>query len=212
MPRAPKVAIVIYTMYHHIAQLAEAVKAGIEAVGGKADILQVPETLPEEVLTKMYAPAKPNYPILTLEKFAEYDGWVFGIPTRYGAMPAQWKTFWDSTGKLWQTGQLFGKYAGTFVSTSGPGGGQETTALTTLTTFTHHGINYVPLGYGFSNAAGEACFALLSNVDEVHGGSPWGAGTFTGSTGARQPTPLEKKLANMQGEHFWKTLSKVNFN
>lgn len=138
----------------------------------------------------MYAPAKPNYPILTLEKFAEYDGWVFGIPTRYGTMPAQWKvtpccdmissttrvntfvkTFWDSTGKLWQTGQLFGKYAATFVSTSGPGGGQETTALTTLTTFTHHGINYVPLGYGYSNAAGEACFALMSNVDEVHGGT-----------------------------------------
>jgi len=211
MPRAPKVAIVIYTLYHHIAQLAEAVKVGIEAAGGRADILQVPETLPQEVLEKMYAPPKPDYPVLTVEKFAEYDGWVFGIPTRYGTMPAQWKTFWDATGKLWQTGQLFGKYASTFVSTASSGGGQETTAMTMLTTFTHHGINYVPLGYGYSNEA-DKCFQLLTNLDEVHGGSPWGAGTLAGPTGARQPSPLEKKIANLQGEHFWKTLSKVNFN
>jgi len=212
MGRAPKVAIVIYTMYHHIAQLAEAIKEGIEAVGGTVDILQVPETLSPEILAKMYAPAKPDYPILTLDKFAEYDGWLFGIPTRYGSMPAQWKTFWDSTGGLWQSGKLFGKYAGTFVSTAGPGGGQETTAYTSITTFTHHGINYVPLGYGYKNAAGEACFEKLSSVEEVHGGSPWGAGTFASPTGTRMPTPFEKKIANMQGEHFWKTLSKVNFD
>jgi NAD(P)H dehydrogenase (quinone) len=150
---------------------------------------RVPETLSPEILAKMYAPAKPDYPILTLDKFAEYDGWLFGIPTRYGSMPAQWKvrfyynslvhqhqyryivkTFWDSTGGLWQSGKLFGKYAGTFVSTAGPGGGQETTAYTSITTFTHHGINYVPLGYGYKNAAGEACFEKLSSVEEVHGG------------------------------------------
>jgi NAD(P)H dehydrogenase (quinone) len=104
-------------------------------------------------------------------------------------MPAQWKvslyfnsaisdaninslvkSFWDSTGPLWQSGKLYGKYAGTFVSTSGPGGGQETTAYTSMATFTHHGINYVPLGYGYKNAAGEACGEMLSSIDEVHGG------------------------------------------
>ncbi|KAF8239973.1 NADH-quinone oxidoreductase [Tricholoma matsutake] len=212
MSRAPKVAIIIYTMYGHIGKMAEAVKAGIVAAGGQADILQVPETLPQEVLTLMHAPAKPDYPVLTLDKFTTYDGFVFGIPTRYGMMPAQWKAFWDSTGGLWQAGALFGKYASTFVSTSTAGGGQETTHMTTLTTCAHHGINYIPLGYSFKSSAGDSCFTLATNVDEVHGGSPWGAGTFASATGARQPSALELRMAEMQGEHFWKTISRVRFD
>jgi NAD(P)H dehydrogenase (quinone) len=200
----PKVAIVIYTMYGHIAKMAEAVKAGVESAGGKATIFQVPETLPQEVLTKMYAPAKPDYPVFTLEDFTKFDAFLFGIPTRYGTMPAQWKSFWDSTGGLWQTGALYGKYASIFVSTAGPGGGQETTALNTMSTLVHHGIIHVPLGYAHS-------FAQIANLDEVHGGSPWGAGTFSKSDGSRQPTALELEIANIQGKTFWNTVSKVNF-
>ncbi|GLB38995.1 putative candidate Quinone reductase [Lyophyllum shimeji] len=201
----PKVAIVIYTMYGHIAKMAEAVKAGVEEAGGSATIFQVAETLPQEVLTKMYAPAKPNYPVITLEEFVKYDAYLFGIPTRYGTMPAQWKAFWDSTGQLWATGALYGKYASIFVSTAGPGGGQETTALNTMSTFTHHGIIHVPLGY-------KHCFAEISNLEEVHGGGPWGAGTYAKSDGSRQPSELELKIASTQGKVFWNTVSRVNFS
>ncbi|KAG6850071.1 ubiquitinated histone-like protein Uhp1, partial [Blastosporella zonata] len=125
----PKVAIVIYTTWGHIAKLAEAVKAGVEAAGGSATIFQVPETLSADILAKMHAPAKPNYPVIDLEEFVKYDAYLFGVPTRYGMMPAQWKAFWDSTGGLWGTGALWGKYASIFTSTAGPGGGQESTAL-----------------------------------------------------------------------------------
>ncbi|KAG5652639.1 Minor allergen Alt a 7 [Sphagnurus paluster] len=160
----PKVGIVIYSMYGHIAKLAEAIKIGIESAGGHAKIFQVPETLPQEVLTKMYAPPKPDYPVIDLEEFAKYDAYLFGIPTRYGTMPAQWKTFWDATGQLWSAGALYGKYASAFVSTGGVGGGQETTVLSSLSVLTHHGIIYVPLGYA-------RCFKQLSSVSEVRGGT-----------------------------------------
>ena len=104
---------------------------------------RVAETLPEEVLAKMHAPPKKDIPIVKPETLEQYDGFLLGIPTRYGSLPAQWKTFWDSTGKQWQTGGYFGKYAGVFVSTGGLGGGQEVTALAALSTFAHHSIIYV---------------------------------------------------------------------
>ncbi|KAF7968711.1 hypothetical protein HWV62_29618 [Athelia sp. TMB] len=201
---APKVAIVIYTMYGHIAKVAEAEKKGIEAAGGSATIFQVPETLPQEVLTKMYAPAKPDYEVITPEKLATFDAFLLGIPTRYGSFPAQWKSFIDSTGGLWASGALWGKYVGLFVSTAGLGGGQESTAIAALSTFAHHGLIYVPLGY-------KHAFAQLTNLTEVHGGSPWGAGTFASSDGSRQPSALELEVAEIQGKSFYETVNKVKF-
>ncbi|CAG89482.1 DEHA2F17006p [Debaryomyces hansenii CBS767] len=198
---AQKVAIIIYSMYHHIATMAEEVKRGIEAAGGSADIYQVPETLSEEVLTKLHAPAKPNYPIATNETLTSYNAFMFGIPTRYGNYPAQFKAFWDATGSLWAQGALAGKIAGIFVSTGTPGGGQESTAMNALSCLTHHGIIYVPLGYA-------NCFAQLANLEEVHGSSPWGAGTFAGADGSRQPTKLELEIAHIQGKTFYQTASK----
>mmetsp|Transcript_9132 Transcript_9132/g.9028 ORF Transcript_9132/g.9028 Transcript_9132/m.9028 type:complete len:201 (+) Transcript_9132:110-712(+) len=198
---APKVAIIIYSMYHHIATMAEEVKRGVESAGGSADIYQVPETLSEEVLAKLHAPAKPNYPIATNDTLVEYDAFLFGIPTRYGNYPAQFKAFWDATGGLWAKGALAGKIAGIFVSTGTPGGGQEATAMNALSVLTHHGIIYVPLGYANS-------FAQLSNLEEVHGSSPWGAGTFAGADGSRQPTKLELEIAHIQGKTFYQTASK----
>jgi len=201
---APKVAIVFYSMYGHIKTLAEAEKAGLAKAGIEADIFQIPETLPQEVLTKMHAPPKSDYPIITPVILATYDAFLLGIPTRYGNFPAQIKAFWDSTGQQWGTGGFYGKYAGVFVSTAGPGGGQESTAIAAMSTFTHHGIIYVPLGYA-------KCFAQLSNLEEVRGGSPWGAGTFAASDGSRQPTALELEVATIQGEEFGKRVSKVSF-
>jgi NAD(P)H dehydrogenase (quinone) len=197
----PKIAIVIYSMYGHIVKLAEAEKAGIEAAGGTATIYQIPETLPQEVLTKMHAPAKPDLPIITPEILASHDAFLCGIPTRYGNFPAQWKAFWDSTGQLWASGALAGKFAGVFISTAGHGGGQESTALASMSTFIHHGINFVPLGYALA-------FGQLTNLTEVHGGSPWGAGTFAGPDGSRQPSALELEIATIQGKGFYTTVAK----
>jgi len=201
---APRIAIITYSMYGHINILADAVKEGIESAGGSATRYQIAETLPQEVLTKMHAPAKTDLPIATPETLTEYDAYLFGIPTRYGNFPAQWKTFWDATGQLWASGALAGKYAGVFISNSSPGGGQESTAIAVQSTLAHHGILFVPLGYKDS-------FHLQSNLEEVHGGSPWGSGSFTGPTGARLPSPLEKEIANIQGKRFYETVSKVSF-
>jgi len=201
---APKIAIIYYSTYGHIRTLASAVQKGIVAAGGSVDVYQVPETLPAEVLSKMGAPPKDNsHPIASADTLTKYDAFLFGVPTRYGNQPAQWRAFWDGTGGLWAAGALQGKYVGIFFSTGSPGGGQETTALNSLSTFTHHGLIFVPFGYKDHQAQ-------LMNLDEVHGGSPWGAGTFAGS-GARQPTKLELELAELQGKGFYSTVAKVNF-
>ena len=132
----------------------------------------IPETLPTEVLQKMYAPA-PDAGVreMTPELLEGFDAVLFGIPTRYGNFPAQWKAFWDKTGGQWSTGKFWGKHAGLFVSSGTQGGGQESTYIAAMSTLTHHGWIYVPLGYKFT-------FPLLAELDEVRGGSPWGAGTF----------------------------------
>ncbi|KAI2622381.1 putative benzoquinone reductase [Hypoxylon sp. NC1633] len=200
---APKIAIVFYSMYGHIRKLAEAEKAGIEKAGGTADLFQIPETLPQEVLTKMYAPGQPtDITVLsdptTLES---YDAFLIGIPTRFGNFPAQWRVFWDQTGKQWQSGGFYGKMAGLFLSTASLGGGQESTALAAMSTFAHHGIIYVPFGYA-------KAFGTMADLSEVHGGGPWGAGTLTGPDGSRQPSEKEILIAETQGAEFYKTVAK----
>ncbi|KAG8766906.1 Minor allergen Alt a 7 [Ceratobasidium sp. 428] len=201
---APRVAIVFYSLYGHIFKLAQAQKAGIESAGGTAELFQITETLPKDILTKMHAPEKPAVPEFAPADLKKYDAVLFGVPTRYGNMPAQWKAFWDATGGLWAEGALHGKYAGLFVSTGTPGGGQEVTALSCLSTLTHHGFCFVPLGYKHS-------FGQLANLNEVRGGSPWGAGTFAGADGSRQPSALELEIATIQGKTFYETVSKVSF-
>jgi NAD(P)H dehydrogenase (quinone) len=121
----------------------------------------------------MHAPAKDaTIPVADAKTLEAYDAFLFGIPTRYGNFPAQWKAFWDTTGGQWASGGYWGKYAGVFVSSGTMGGGQESTVIAAMSTLTHHGIIYVPLGYKTS-------FPILGNVSEVRGGSPWGAGTFS---------------------------------
>ncbi|TFK96015.1 1,4-benzoquinone reductase [Pterulicium gracile] len=208
-------------MYGHIAKMAEAVKAGVGSAGGSATIYQIPETLSDDILAKMHAPAKPDYPVIKPADLTQYDAFLLGVPTRYGNFPAQWKvrgsfqlflldifsrlswqSFWDATGGLWASGALLGKYAGVFVSTGTPGGGQETTVISTLSTLAHHGIIYVPMGYG-------EAFHILSNLSEVRGGSPWGSGTFSAGDGSRQPSELEIQLAIHHGKYFYNTVKKA---
>ncbi|CUS21019.1 LAQU0S02e03906g1_1 [Lachancea quebecensis] len=191
-----KIAIITYSMYGHIDTLAKSIQKGVQAAGGQADLFRVEETLPEEVLEKMSAPSKPDIPIATTQVLEEYDAFLFGVPTRYGNVPAQWAAFWDQTGGLWVKGALQGKPAGLFVSTGSYGGGQEITIKTCMTYLVHHGLIYIPLGY-------KNVFAELSNVEEIHGGSAWGAGTLAGADGSRQPSELELRMAVAQGKSFY---------
>lgn len=161
------------------------------------DMTRIDETLSQEILTKMHAPGKSQYPVLEPNDLLEYDAVLFGIPTRYGNFPTQWKAFWDKTGDIWVSGGYWGKHVGLFVSTGTQGGGQESTALASMSTLTHHGMVYIPLGMLIRSSEDsrdesilthvhtlgyKSVFAQLSNLDEVHGGSAWGAGTFAVST------------------------------
>jgi len=158
------------------------------------DIYQVPETLPQEVLTKMHAPPKTSHPVLTdPDILTQYDGFIFAFPTRYGRAPAQISAFFDSTGGLWMKGALVGKFATVATSTAGQHGGQESTGFTTLPFFVHHGINYVPLGYSHPD---------LQVLTEVSGGTPWGASTIASGDGSRQPSEIELRIAEHHGKHF----------
>lgn len=191
-PAKAKVLVVYYSLYGHVAQLADQIAEGAKSTGAQVTVRQIAETLPAEVLAKMGAPPKRDIPIATADDLAAADAIFFGIPTRFGAASAQVKALLDSTGQLWAKGALVGKVASVFFSTATQGGGQETTALTFLTQFVHHGMIYVPIGYSSP---------LLFNMDEIHGGSPYGAGTFAGPTGSRQPSKLELDVANHQGKH-----------
>ncbi|KAG9311534.1 putative 1,4 benzoquinone reductase [Chiua virens] len=197
----PRVAIVIYSLYGHISKLAEAVKTGVSNAGGSATIYQIQETLSEDILKLVKAPPRPDYPVLLPDDLVNFDAFLFGVPTRYGNFPVQWKAFWDATGPLWSKSALAGKMCGVFVSTGTQGGGQEVTISNTLSTFVHHGMIYVPLGY-------KHAFPQLSNLTEIHGGSSWGAGTFAGTDGSRQPSPLELEIASLQGKGFWEIVGK----
>jgi NAD(P)H dehydrogenase (quinone) len=189
-----KINIVIYSLYHHIAKMAESAKAGIESTGNQCEIFQVKETLSPELVKKLGSPGQLPYPIADLKTLTNCDGLMFGIPTRFGNMPTQLKSFIDGTGSLWAANALKYKPFGIFVST-GTGGGNESTAMNSLSTFVHHSMIFVPLG--FDTAA-----PYLTNLNEVHGGSPWGAGTIAGPDGSRQPTQLELEIAKIQGKEF----------
>jgi NAD(P)H dehydrogenase (quinone) len=168
-------------------------------------LYRIEETLPQEVLGKMHAPG-PNkdVPFATPDTMKEYDAFLFGIPTRYGNYSAQWKTFIDKLGQLWQSGALYGKYFGLFIGTATAGGGQESTAIAALSSWVHQGMIYVPLGYA-------RAFPILADLSEARGGSPWGAGTFSSGDGSRQPTAKELELAKTQGKAFYEHISKVSF-
>jgi len=188
-----KIAIIVYTLYGHIGTLAESVKKGVESTGAECTIFQVPETLTEDVLGKMHAPPKPDYPIMTAAKMEEFDSFMFGLSGRFGIMPAQMKSFMDSTGSLWMGGKLVGKTGGCFFSTGCQGGGQETMGIATVTFLSHHGMVFIPLGY---------VDPKVMSIDEVHGASAYGSGTIAGGDGSRQPSTLEKDVGESHGKHF----------
>jgi len=197
-----KIYIIFYSMYGHIHQMAQKVKEGVDAIEGCEGVLyQVAETLPAEVLEKMHAPPKPDVPVISAADLPNADGFIFGFPTRFGMMCAQMKSFFDTTGQLWQSGALVGKPASIFTSTATQGGGQEVTIMTSVTQLAAHGIIFVPIGYSYGTP--------MFEIEKAQGGSPWGAGTFAGATGARQPSEVELGMAKHQGSYFAKVAAKL---
>ncbi|XAR59524.1 NAD(P)H dehydrogenase (quinone) [Bertholletia excelsa] len=193
--RKLRIFVVFYSMYGHVECLARRMKKGIDGIQGVEGVLyRVPETLSLEVLDQMKVPPKgDDIPVISPAELVEADGLLFGFPTRYGCMSAQMKAFFDSTGQLWKEQKLAGIPAGFFVSTGTQGGGQETTAWTAITQLAHHGMLYVPIGYTFG--------AGMFKMDSIRGGSPYGAGVFSGD-GTRKPSETELALAEHQGKYM----------
>ncbi|KAI8567487.1 hypothetical protein RHMOL_Rhmol02G0126000 [Rhododendron molle] len=192
-------------MYGHVAALAEEIKKGAASVEGvEAKLWQVPETLPEEVLGKLSAPPKSDVPYITPYELGEADGLIFGFPTRFGMMAAQFKAFLDSTGGLWHTQKFSGKSAGLFYSTGSQGGGQETTALTAITQLVHHGMIFVPIGYTFGAGMFEtsACPCLRHYAPRLELSVPAALARTYAGDGSRQPSELELEQAFHQGKYI----------
>jgi NAD(P)H dehydrogenase (quinone) len=185
--------------------MAKAVAEGARQVAGAdVDIRQVPETLPDEVLEKMGAveakKAFSQVPVCTVEELKEADAVIFGTPTRFGNMCGQMRQFLDATGQLWANGSLIGKVGSVFVSSATQHGGQESTILSFHTTLLHQGFVVVGLPYSFQGQM---------RIDEVTGGSPYGASTIAGGDGARMPSENELEGARFQGKHVAEIAAKL---
>ena len=201
-----KILIVYYSTYGHVHKMAEAVAEGVREIdGAEAVMRRVPETLPEEVLEKMGAvdaqQSMSNVPICTVEELASADAIIFGTPTRFGNMCGQMRQFLDATGQLWVSGALVGKVGSVFISSATQHGGQESTILSFHITLLHHGFVVVGLPYTFQGQM---------RIDEITGGSPYGASTIAGGSGERMPSDNELEAARFQGKHVAAIASKLN--
>jgi NAD(P)H dehydrogenase (quinone) len=187
-----KLLVLYYSMYGHIETMAGAIAEGAKSVEGvEVTVKRVPEIMSPETAAKYGAKLDQAAPVATPAELADYDGIIFGTPTRFGNMAAQMRNFLDQTGGLWVKGALVGKVGSVFAST-GTGGGNESTILTFIPTLLHHGMVYVGLPY--------AC-PELTDISELKGGSPYGAATIAGPDGSRQPSAKELAMARFQGKH-----------
>jgi len=192
-----KVQVVFYSMYGHVYQLAEAVARGTREVPQtEVTLYQVPELVPEEALEKSGAKAAreafAHIPIAEPRQLADPQAILFGTPTRFGNMCAQMRNFLDQTGGLWMQGALVGKVGSVFTSTASQHGGQETTIQSFQTTLLHHGMIIVGVPYSERR---------LLSMEEISGGTPYGASTLAGADGSRRPTENELAIAEFQGRH-----------
>lgn len=195
-----KILVLYYSMYGHIETLAGAIAEGAKSVEGvEVTVKRVPELMPPDVAAKYGAKLDQSAPEASPKELGDYDGIIFGTPTRFGNMAAQMRNFLDQTGSLWMKGALVGKVGSIFTST-GTGGGNESTILTFIPTLLHHGMVYVGLPY--------AC-PELADISEVKGGSPYGAGTIAGPDGSRQPSAKELAQARFQGKHVAEITKKL---
>ena len=201
------IQVVFYSMYGHVHQLATAIMDGVKEITDNVALYQVPELMSEEALIKAGAKqtreAFANIPIIKPAQLTEADAIIFGTPTRFGNMCAQMRNFLDQTGSLWMKGALIGKVGSVFGSTGTQHGGQETTITSFHTTLLHHGMIVVGVPYSAQE---------LLNMQEITGGTPYGATTLAGADGSRQPSANELAIAKFQGKHVAEITRKLKLD
>jgi NAD(P)H dehydrogenase (quinone) len=196
-----KVLVLYYSSYGHIEKMAGAVAEGARSVAGTTvDVKRVPETVPAEVAKASHFKLDQAAPIATVDDLPNYDAIIFGVPTRFGNMAGQMRNFLDQTGGLWMKGALIGKVGSVFASTATQHGGQESTILSTHITLLHQGMVIVGLPY--------SCQDQMT-LEEISGGSPYGASTISGGDGSRQPSERELGMARFQGKHVAEIAAKL---
>jgi len=196
-----KILVLYYSTYGHVETLATSIAEGARTVDGvEVTVKRVPETMPPEVAKQYGAKLDQAAPVASPQELGDYDAILFGTPTRFGNMAAQMRNFLDQTGGLWMKGALVGKVSSVFTST-GTGGGNESTIISFVTTLMHQGMIYVGLPYTCPE---------LADISEVKGGSPWGAATIAGADGSRQPSAKELAQARFQGHHVASIAAKLS--
>lgn len=195
-----KVLVLYYSTYGHIETMANAVAEGARGAGATVDVKRVPETVPEDIAKNGHFKLEQSAPIATVDELEHYDAIIIGAPTRYGRMPSQMAAFLDQTGGLWARGALNGKVGGAFTSTATQHGGQETTLFSIITNLMNLGLTIVGLPYSYQQQM---------TLDEVAGGSPYGATTIAGGKGERQPSEIDLGGARHQGKLIAETAAKL---
>ncbi|MBR8235802.1 NAD(P)H:quinone oxidoreductase [Burkholderia sp. AU42008] len=196
-----KVLVLYYSSYGHVETMAQHIVEGAQSVPGvEVTLKRVPETIPVDQARAIGVKVDQAAPVATVDELADYDAIIFGTPTRFGNMAGQMRTFLDQTGGLWMKGALVGKIGSVFASTGTQHGGQETTITSFHTTLLHHGMVIVGVPY--------ACSGLV-NMNEITGGTPYGATTLAGADGSRQPSANELDIARYQGKHVAELASKL---
>jgi NAD(P)H dehydrogenase (quinone) len=195
-----KVLVLYYSSYGHMEQMAHAAAEGARQAGAEAVVKRVPELVPEEIARKAGFKVDQPAPVATVDELPDYDAIILGVPTRYGRMAAQMSNFLDQTGGLWVRGALNGKVGSAMSSTASQHGGQETTLFSAITNLLHLGLVIVGLPYSFQGQL---------TLDEIAGGSPYGATTISGSQGQRQPSKIELDGARFQGNLVATTAAKL---
>jgi NAD(P)H dehydrogenase (quinone) len=200
MANVPKVLVLYYSAYGHIETMAHAEAQGAREAGAQVDIKRVPEVVPEEVARKAGFKLNQAAPIARIDELANYDAVIIGAGTRFGRMSSQLASFLDQGGGLWQSGAMHGKVGGAFTASASQHGGQETTLFAIITNLLHFGMVIVGLDYGHTSQM---------TLDEITGGSPYGATTITGSDGRRQPSANELEGARYQGRKIAETAKRL---
>lgn len=199
-----KVHVIFYSLYGHVWKLAEAVSEGARSAGADVEVFQVAETLSDEILGKMGATetkkAFAHIPIADPKRLNEPDAVILGTPTRYGSATAQMQSFIDATGGHWSKGALIGKVGSAFTSTASQHGGQETTLMSLSTFFFHQGMVIVGVPYSTPQ---------LTNMEEMSGGTPYGATAIAGPRGERAVSANELAIARAQGKHVAEIAAKL---
>jgi NAD(P)H dehydrogenase (quinone) len=196
-----KILILYYSTYGHIETMAYAVAEGARSLPGTEVVVKrVPELMPREVAEKAGAKLDQKAEIATVAELPDYDAIIFGTPTRFGNMSSQMRNFLDQTGGLWMQGKLIGKVGSVFASTASQHGGQETTITSFHTTLLHQGMIIVGVPYSERR---------LVTLDEISGGTPYGATTIAGGDGSRPPSENELAIARFQGEHVARITAKL---